>query len=127
MCRTRSLDETLRLLLPVLESLAGGAGPGGAPRRRLHLLGFSQGGTVALEAARRLATSSGGPPAWLGSVVAVSASLLAEALPQLEAEAAAEDKAAADKAAAAQQQRPLPVLITRGDRDGVVPRPAVER
>jgi pimeloyl-ACP methyl ester carboxylesterase len=170
--RAASLAETVELILPLLAALSGSDGAeesGGAaaveeglqraPRRRVHLFGFSQGGTVVLEIARRLcggswadavADSGGGgggsgtgsagcrAPAWLGSVVAVSASLLEERLPALEREQRGRDGAAAAGGVAGAQAsvagaaggfmpRAVPVLITHGDRDEVVPRKAVER
>jgi dienelactone hydrolase len=136
--RIASLDQTVKLLIPILADLAG-RGRGG---RRIHLFGFSQGGTVALEVARQLTVpsssnnngsssssgsgsgSSGGPPAWLGSVVSISGALLEEQLPQLER--GKKDKGE-EAARAGPAKAGVPVLITHGDLDKVVSRALIER
>jgi predicted esterase len=97
-------------------------GRAGWQARQLHLLGFSQGGTAALEAARLYKGR-------LGSVVAISACLLPEDPAMLEAGSTA----AAGRAAAASSSSPAggaaagedectPVLVTHGERDAVVGR-----
>jgi hypothetical protein len=157
--RARSLAETAALLLPLLAALAGeapGASPGGGaagggggesggdgaarpPRRRVHLLGYSQGGCVALEVARLLCPrgggGGGGPPPWLGSVVSVAGPLLEEGLGEMEEEQRRRQAGGHDAAgregdaagAAAAGGRAVPVLVTWGDRDEAVPRSAVDR
>jgi predicted esterase len=162
--RARSLAATVAALLPALAQLAGaaprggggggsgggqGAEAGGGRLRRVHLLGFSQGGTLALEAARQLCkgrgggggsgesggAGGGGPPVWLGSVVSISGALLEEQLPQLETQASARSGTSSSRCSASGStssadgapQRRLPVLVTHGDSDRVVSRRAIER
>ena len=133
--RIRSLERTVALLLPALARLAGAlpaaAHHAGVPcrRRRVHLLGFSQGAAVALEVARRRP-----PGVW--SVVSIAGALLQEHIPALEQQQQQEtqqqqqqqqQQESSSGDAAAPQQPPLSVLLTHGDRDAVVPRDAVER
>jgi predicted esterase len=132
----------------------GGGGGGGSPLRRVHLLGFSDGGTVVLEAAHRLLLGGGGGgsgggsdggasgarlPPWLGSVASIAGSLLEESLPELERAgggggggkdggSGSGGKGVSDgRDISGSGLRRLPVLITHGDTDDVVPRSAVER
>jgi predicted esterase len=120
--RTSSLATTTALLLQLLEQLTGKAG---WQARQIHLFGFSQGGTAALQLARQYKGR-------LGSVVAVAGSLLPEDADMIKAgsSAATSWQAAGDarrsSAAGAVQQERTPVLITHGDRDDVVARRDVE-
>ncbi|KAF8060498.1 histidine--tRNA ligase [Scenedesmus sp. PABB004] len=111
--RLHSLAATVSLvrqqLLPAL-SAAGGWAP-----EQLQLLGFSQGGTVALELAR----ACRGAACRLGGVVAVSAALLEEALDQPGSGGGGDDAGGGGGGCDA--------LITHGDADAVVPRPLVSR
>lgn len=71
----RSLRQAVAALQALLASLRRACG---YEAHKVHLLGFSQGGTVALELARQ--QQAAGQP--LGSCVAVSAALLPEQLAQ---------------------------------------------
>ncbi|KAI8468956.1 MAG: Alpha/Beta hydrolase protein [Monoraphidium minutum] len=127
--RARALRATTDALLPLLPALAGARGGGGPPRRRLHLFGFSQGGCVALELARRVIAAAGdaGPPAWLGSVVSISGCVLEESLPALEAEAQRQRQEGGGGQGGGGGARRLPVLITHGDKDETVLRSYIDR
>ena len=116
--RIEGLARALGLLQALLRALGGA----GWPPRRVHLLGFSQGGTVALELARRWEGPEG-----LGSCIAISAALLPESLlAEEEAEAGGAAAAAAGGGGPAPRAAPAPdgtpVLITRGTADTVLPR-----
>ncbi|KAI3429303.1 hypothetical protein D9Q98_005398 [Chlorella vulgaris] len=108
--RVRSLDATVSALQQLLGQLRQRCG---WQAHRVHVIGFSQGGTVALELARQ--QHSLGQP--LGSCVAVSAALLPE---QLAA------GLSGSKEVAAGQGSSTPVLITHGDADKALSRQAVE-
>jgi predicted esterase len=113
----------VRLLEQLLEALVSQAG---WQARRVHLLGFSQGGTAALELARRYKGR-------LGSVAAISACLLPEDAAMIEAGSTAAGGgprhqpqgatgSAGSAGAPASGQEQTPVLITHGDLDSVVER-----
>lgn len=101
--RLKSMRTATILLDKVIEVMCKSYG---WTRDRVHVLGFSQGGTLALDLALR---SCG--PRRLGSVVAISASLLPEFLMQ---ELKEEDKDVACGGACTS------VLITHGSQDNVV-------
>ncbi|KAK9819687.1 hypothetical protein WJX72_001109 [[Myrmecia] bisecta] len=98
--RIDSLAKTRGLLMELLDKLHSQCG---WPYRRMHLFGFSQGGTVALDLAK---TCRGEKR--LGSCVSISGALMEEQL-----------YGAADKAA---PKSGTPVLITHGDHDDTVTR-----
>lgn len=106
--RLRSLAQTVAALRELLQALQRGCG---WRVGRVHLLGFSQGGTVALELARQQAAA--GQP--LGSCVAVSAALLEEQLAELQGQQG--QTAGGGAAGPQQQQTTTRVLITRGSAD----------
>ena len=123
--RVASLANTLAALDAALDALA----DAGWPRHRIHLFGFSDGGTVRTRLRESTTPSSLTPPGMqvvlelalrasgaqrLGGVVAVSAALLPESLTALEAGRAAVGPN-------------TPVLLTRGEQDEVVPLSAVLR
>ncbi|WIA35235.1 hypothetical protein OEZ86_003697 [Tetradesmus obliquus] len=120
--RLNSLASTLALLtqqlLPAL-SAAGGWQPD-----QIQLLGFSQGGSVALELARCCTGSQR-----LGGVVAISAALLEEQLEQHAAPNGSSNSSTAtsNSSSSSPVEAGTDALITHGDRDEVVPRSLVER
>ncbi|KAF6264330.1 Alpha/Beta hydrolase protein [Scenedesmus sp. NREL 46B-D3] len=123
--RLTSLATALQLLqqqlLPAL-SAAGAWQP-----HQVQVLGFSQGGTVALELARHCRGSQR-----LGGVVAVSAALLEEQLEQHYTAIGSLSKicggSSSSSSSSSDSAEPgTDVLITHGDRDDVVPRNLVER
>lgn len=107
--RLKSMRTATVLLDKVIEVMCKSYG---WTRDRVHVLGFSQGGTLALDLALR---SCG--PRRLGSVVAISASLLPELLMQEPKEM---DKDVACGGACTS------VLITHGSQDNVLPRKDVQ-
>lgn len=103
--RLKSLIITKKLLERAIEGLA----KYGWARDRIHLLGFSQGGTVALD----LALHSCGENRKLGSVIAISGSILPEY------EVSKDDCACGGDC--------TNVLITHGDQDEALSRKEVLR
>ncbi|PSC68906.1 malonate-ligase [Micractinium conductrix] len=116
--RTRSLREVVAALQQLLAALHDRCG---YPPRCVHLLGFSQGGTVALELARQ--QQAAGQP--LGSCVAVSAALLPEQLHDLQQQQEAQQQQAQQQADGGSMS--TAVLITRGTADKVISQALVEQ
>ncbi|KAK9825643.1 hypothetical protein WJX81_003864 [Elliptochloris bilobata] len=110
--RVQGLERTRALLQAFLDGLD----KAGWPRRRVHLFGFSQGGTVALD----LALHSRGAQR-RGGCIAVSAALLEETLAAAQAPAPSPAAGREPRGSAAAG---TPVLMTYGQRD-VQLKPAV--
>ena len=134
--RVDSLDDTVRRVIALLHALAPTNPPPAAkttgtkrPRTswlpsRVHLFGFSDGGTVALEAAARCVGQRR-----LGGAAVVCARLLPEVLdgpPASDGWAANDTNDAAARPALARlppdARAPTPVILTAGSSDEVVPR-----
>ncbi|KAL4430866.1 hypothetical protein ABPG75_006122 [Micractinium tetrahymenae] len=122
--RTRSLAQAVAALQQLLAALQRACG---YKPRCVHLLGFSQGGTVALELARQ--QQACGQP--VGSCIAVSAAVLPEQLVELRQQ----QRRQAQQQQHGQQQSAgdgagggggTPVLITRGTLDKVISQQRVE-
>lgn len=106
--RVSSLAKTAEALFLALEGLV----QAGWAWSRLHLFGFSQGGTLALEVARRAALSGTG----MGSCVAVASGMLAEQLVDLKLAPRKSDASGCS----------VPVLLVHGGADEVVAPPWVK-
>lgn len=109
--RLESLQSTVQLLQGLIQALHARCRWNSS---KIHLLGYSQGGTVALELTRLL-TAARTP---IGSVIAVSAALLEEQLSPEWLQATA--------ATATASRSTCPALITHGDVDDRVRRSDVE-
>lgn len=107
--RILSLKETSKLMNLLMDALTSHCG---WTRDRIHLLGFSQGGTVALDMALRACG-----PYRLGSVVAISSSLLPESFLQ----------STEENDVTCEQNACTSVLMTHGNQDKVVNRTDVLR
>ncbi|KAK3283376.1 hypothetical protein CYMTET_8924 [Cymbomonas tetramitiformis] len=118
--RLQSLEPTIALLQQLLQVLHE---QGGWPYKRIHLFGFSQGGTVVLELVRRYSC-----PQVLGGAVAVSASLFSEVLLDsagLQISESSEAKSSGGPGGGSTDS--IPVLITHGNQDKVLERRWVEQ
>jgi len=109
--RVRSMQSTVDALEQLLMHLNVYCG---WDFRKLHLFGFSQGGTVAMALARRCAAAQGKV---LGSCVAIASGLLEEQLYVESLNGVKRKSVTKDK---------LPVLLLHGDKDAVVSRRRVE-
>ena len=116
----------------VQAALAGVLGCGRWAPERIFLLGFSQGGTVALEVARVMAAEVGSES--LGGVLALSASMLPEVLAAEEEQQPSSPpppplplEQQQQQQQQQQQGRSVPVLLLHGEFDPTVPSPHVHR
>jgi len=99
--RIQSLETTVKCIMRLLESLHAR----GWKRSRVHLFGFSQGGTVALEVAR--CAARGGLV--LGSCIAIASGCLQEQLDEFEKVDISSERCIA-----------TPILLLHGEADTVV-------
>jgi predicted esterase len=107
--RVQSMQKTVDALYQLLLHL--NVYCGRSDSRKIHLFGFSQGGTVGMELVRRCAAQGKA----LGSCVAIASGLLDEQL--FEQPVANETKG--------NSIYKIPVLLLHGDQDSVVSRPRV--
>ncbi|CAG9460914.1 unnamed protein product [Pedinophyceae sp. YPF-701] len=118
----RRRTDALQRARLAMEGLVAGLQGAGWRREGIHVFGYGQGGTLALELARSLAGAAGKGERVLGSVAVVAASLLPE-----DDEVASEMRGGGG---AAEEARAgcgwAPVVITHGERDGVVKRAWVD-